>query len=458
MRFALKFGLTKDEITRQLTINQLFISSHRLTNALDNYLNMKDDQFSRLSPMFYYMKFRIGVCVPSTCADSDVSSISDALSSSLRLNITIPNCRIKQTQPITRTQLIGGIVFASVLATVIGATLMDYSKRRLNRSRRKEIVMISISSGNKDKLAPTKVPVLLPRIDHETLYCKKNFKQDLNSHWSWMSFSLITNYKLYFKHKSSISMSRDTTLEQSQRQLSKEQTNNVQHDPLVIRCLDGIRVLSLCWVVIANSYITLDPRATKRLTKTREAPKDFLFQTVAQASLAIETFFFLSGVLLSLSFVRKLRFEKQEAGQVVQPSRALRWIHFYVHRYVRMTPATMLVIALTMFAYHYGDGPLWFEATHKSHQSCSQNWWRHLLHVANFIDTRQMCFIHYWYIAADMQLFLFAPILMFLLYKYRRIGYTIAAFIGAYSITSVFYTTYVQNLPPTLLFYNSDPE
>lgn len=414
--------------------------------------------------MFYYMKFRIGVCIPSTCLDSDVNSISSALSASLRLNITIPNCRVKQLQPITSHQLAGGVVFGLILALVAGATLMDYSKRRLEVGGPK-IVMLDVAGANK-------LPVLLHDRD-QALSSKSNFNERLEEHWSWMSFSFLANYKLYFRNKAPPKCSdqrRDSHLEVA----SSNPTNT---NAMIIRCLNGIRVLSLCWVIVANSYVTLDPRATKRLTKTREAPKDFLFQVVAQASLAIETFFFLSGVLMSLSFTRKLNpraksrdnpevevANQLEAGKTnthrmeTRSSTTLRWVHFYVHRYVRMTPATMLVIAFTMFAFRYGDGPLWFEATHKAHQSCSQNWWRHLLHVANYIDTRQMCFIHYWYIAADMQLFLFAPLLMFLIYRRRRIGYAIATLIGLLSIGSIFYTTYMRNLPPTLLFYNSDPE
>lgn len=472
-------------------------------------LQLKDDQFSRLSPMFYYMKFRIGVCIPSTCVESDLESISSALSSSLRLNITIPNCRVKQSQPITSHQLVGGLVFALVLALVVSATMMDYTRRKSDRIlESEEVFVLSVAANNNNindndnnNLAEVKqqiitsgvnnntVPVLLRKSDsfRKDLREKSTFSSRLDENWSWMSFSFLTNYKLYFKHKNPIINNR-----------LKQQTSPLNHDDddndnlierpshktgeggvLIIKCLNGIRVLSLCWVIIANSYITLDPRATKLLTKTREAPKDFIFQMVAQASLAIETFFFLSGVLMSLSFARKLNRpptiiengRKSEAdvdadvGVDVksktsrkQQSYILQWIHFYVHRYIRMTPATMLVIAFTMFAYSYGDGPLWFEATHKAHMSCNKNWWRHLLHIANYIDTRQMCFIHYWYIAADMQLFLFAPILMFLIYHKRRVGYAVATLIGLMSIGSVFYTTYIRNLPPTLLFYNSDPE
>lgn len=471
----------------QLTINLLPLSLFSITVSvhLIRRICLKDDQFSRLSPMFYYMKFRIGVCIPSTCLDSDVHSISSALSTSLRLNITIPNCRIKQLQPITNHQLVGGLVFGLILVLVAGATLMDYSKRRLEFAR-KEILMLNVAAGVASVAGEdNKLPVLLRTraLLNET---KNNLERRLDKHWSWMSFSLMTNYKLYFENKTS---KADMRQQDSHHHVQLKPTSAPQHtasasNSTMIRCLNGIRVLSLCWVIVANSYVTLDPRATKRLTKTREAPKDFFFQVVAQASLAIETFFFLSGVLMSLSFKRKLnptqnldKKSEAEAAEVnhrsetgannedrsLKPRRSsssytLRWIHFYVHRYIRMTPATMLVIAFTMFAFRYGDGPLWFEATHKAHQSCSQNWWRHLLHVANYIDTRQMCFIHYWYIAADMQLFLFAPLLMFLIYRQRRIGYAIATMIGLLSVGSIFYTTYMQNLPPTLLFYNSDPE
>lgn len=458
-------------------------------NAHHTHTAPKDDQFSRLSPMFYYMKFRIGICIPSTCVDSDLESISGALSSSLRLNITIPHCRINQSQPITLHQLVGGLTFGAVLVAVICASLMDFSRRKLDSSESgQEIVMLRVANlgPGKDKEKSTiEMPVRLINPHRSSSPTGLNFIKRLDHHWTWMSFSCLANYRLYFKHKRLPQLESRHQQQQQRTQRTAQASGTPQPaaynsgSHMIVSCLNGIRVLSLCWVIVANSYITLDPRATKRLTKTREAPKDFLFQMVAQASLAIETFFFLSGVLMSLSFARRLgpdagnwkkaevRPHQQEEEEKVEGTKqqqwrrkgkTLEWIHFYLHRYVRMTPATMLVIAFTMFAFRYGDGPLWFEATHKAHQSCSENWWRHLLHVANFIDTRQMCFIHYWYIAADMQLFIVAPLLLFLLYRHRLLGYSLAALIGLMSVGSVFYTTYNRNLPPTLLFYNSDPE
>lgn len=438
--------------------------------------------------MFYYMKFRIGVCIPSTCHQGDMDSISSALSSSLRLNITIPDCRVKQSNvPLTRAQFVAGTIFALVLGLVFCATLFDCFKMKWQRIKHQERVLRNHFASGKYALSDKRearalsnhfqiIKIQRHQADDETSSAGSRFEDRFGKHWSWMSFSLLTNFRLYFQERN-VDSTNDGHNGWHQeagpngKTLPGEQLSSVSMGGH-INCLDGIRVLSLCWVIIANSYLTLDPRATKRLTKTREAPRDFLFQLVVQASLAIETFFFLSGLLMSLSFARRLRpcmapSSNWRAANESPPSRAqhhqarpglMSWIHFYIHRYVRMTPPTMLVIALSMYAYHLGDGPLWFEATQRVHQSCSQNWWRHLLHVANFIDTRQMCFIHYWYIAADMQLFLFAPALMFLLYKCRRLGYALIALIGSASMALVFQITYDRNLPPTLLFYNTDPE
>lgn len=348
--------------------------------------------------MFYYMKFRIGVCVPSTCVDSDMESISSALSSSLRLNITIPHCRVKQLQPITNHQLAGGIVFGLVLTTVLVATVMDYMRRKLDKlEQREELVVLRVGGNLTTEKATAGSGGLVNVVVRK---CRKSLTSRLDKHWSWLSFSLLTNFKLYFKQESrqkshqtdvGIMTSSGCHLVNSKSSsLGQQKEPNKSFDPvqqltsspatteptIIVRCLNGIRVISLCWVIIANSYVTLDPRATKRLTKTRDAPKDFLFQMVAQASLAIETFFFLSGVLMSLSFARKLApasgGRRESSGKrdgtsdnQTQPQYILKWVHFYVHRYMRMTPATMLVIAFTMFAFRYGDGPLWLEATHK---------------------------------------------------------------------------------------------
>lgn len=500
----------------------------------------KDDQLSRLSPMFYYMRFRIGICVPSTCDSGDMLSISQALSSSLKLNITVDTCRFKQSHvALSTNQLLAGSIAASIILLVLGATLMDYWRQSSDKLLRKKEVEMRLMGGrcrqstklqraiidgancpheitsptclNAESGRPISRVMRLPTSKNNnngkntqntfqviTDFSQNNPDQSTNDNcyatpgilfkrakfdWIWRSFSLIANFKLYFQSQNQINNLKmrnfDRSLQPKQSNANIAQflnepnpntnsktTTTSSNNHQLINCLNGIRVISLCWVIVANSYVTLDPRATKGLTRTREAPRDFLFQLIVQASLAIETFFFLSGLLMSLSFSRyKLsdltwnkNVKKQSTTSSSNRINILNWFRFYFHRYIRLTAPAMLIIALAMFAHRYGDGPLWHEVTHRAHFSCSQNWWRHLLHIANFIDTRQTCFIHYWYIAADMQLFLIAPILLLLLNKFARFGALLISSLGLSSIYWIFHTTYMRNLPPTLLFYSSDPE
>ncbi|KAG9509518.1 Nose resistant to fluoxetine protein 6, partial [Fragariocoptes setiger] len=529
------------------------------------------NHFARIGAIFYYMRFRIGVCIPSTCSDIDTQSIADTLSDSLRLNITIPHCQVKQETHWSKRQWVAGFFVLVLVMLVTISSVVEWMllrgrnlKKHTNDSRTgsHRIAMPLTNNIGKNnialyvkKLAPFEVVAdsaprelmlasndlklndgtcnghLHPGGHINSAFQSDSVSVDINStatgaarvettgamtttatnnnndghgcveralsidnqrdnnsqntsdrslHWALLSFSTIYNHSLYFKSFNRTSTSYTTFIDNHNnhtRRLSQASTtshsstrqqhqshghsfsssfnsssNNSNHDEYrtpIIKCLNGVRVISLCWVIIANSYVTLDPRATKHLSKTREATRDFIFQTIVQASLAIETFFFLSGLLMSISFVRRLRSSRFSL---------ISWLEFYVHRYVRVTPAAMFVIGIVMIAISYGDGPLWHEATWRSSHYCAQNWWRHLVHVANFSDTRQMCFIHYWYIAADMQLFLVGPIVLFVFYRWPKAGLTLLVTGSLASMLTIFYVTLVNRLPPTLLFYDSDPD
>ena len=101
-----------------------------------------------------------------------------------------------------------------------------------------------------------------------------------------------------------------------------------------IKPLYGMRVLSLIWIIIAHTYLTMDFRATGRLLLTQNITKGFFFQIILNASLAIETFFFLSGLLVTYSTLRKINSTSQWGK--------LNWISYYIHRYVRMTPGNII--------------------------------------------------------------------------------------------------------------------
>lgn len=115
-----------------------------------------------------------------------------------------------------------------------------------------------------------------------------------------------------------------------------------------IKPLYGLRVLSLIWIILAHTYLTMDFRATGRLLLTQDVPKGFFFQIILNASLAIETFFFLSGLLVTYTTLRKINSSTRWGKS--------KWIAFYIHRYVRMAPGEPVCSCL-------GCGETWVNTT-----------------------------------------------------------------------------------------------
>ena len=275
----------------------------------------------------------------------------------VRLNVTASRCEVKDSFYANHEQMIAGGIVLTVILIVMTTSLVDVIRKLFFARNRASSSSMSSS---------TRVSCLV-----------KGFLSNC-----WLSFSLLSNGE-------------------------KLLTSRVSEGS--IRCIHGLKVLSLIWVIFAHSYLTLDLKAVGQLLQTQRVNSLFLFQVVLNASLAVETFFFISGLVITLSVFRRLsRSPRLSASE---------WVWFYVQRLVRMTPAVMLVIAIVLSAYQMSDGPLWREIIYPSAERCRKNWWIHLLHISNFFDVSRMCFLHLWYISADVQLFLLTPLILFIVDK-----------------------------------------
>jgi hypothetical protein len=93
-------------------------------------------------------------------------------------------------------------------------------------------------------------------------------------------------------------------------------------------CLNGIRVLSLFWVILGHSFsfgIVYLSNVYDLLTASR----NIAFQLITSGVLSVDTFFLLSGFLTAILFVRQIRKEKLTFRMMIL---------YYIHRYLRLTP------------------------------------------------------------------------------------------------------------------------
>ena len=64
---------------------------------------------------------------------------------------------------------------------------------------------------------------------------------------------------------------------------------------------------------------------------------------------------------------------------------------FYIHRYLRMTPSMMAIIAFSATLLQYmASGPQWTESITMFNTWCQKNWWINALYLHNFIKTENM--------------------------------------------------------------------
>lgn len=111
----------------------------------------------------------------------------------------------------------------------------------------------------------------------------------------------------------------------------------------------------------------------------------------------VQTFFFLSGFLNSITLYRYM--DKNELKGVKL------WIITVILRYVRFTPVLLFFVWFdSSWLYHMGSGPYWDKTAFGMRQACRTNWWKSLIYINNYSRDNLKCTGHSWFLASDIQL------------------------------------------------------
>jgi hypothetical protein len=180
------------------------------------------------------------------------------------------------------------------------------------------------------------------------------------------------------------------------------------HPHYAIRCLYPLKFFSLAIVMLGHCYDVF-MGVLSNPDELRRDMNNLLFYPLMNGSFAVDTFFTISGVLLSYTFfTRRL----SSGPKFWTPANVLR---FYLHRYWRLVGVYAFVLAFyTELSPHLGSGPFW--QSFYTVGTCPTDWWKNLLFVNNlFGNMYDECMVWTWYVANDMQFFLISPIFLALL-------------------------------------------
>ncbi|CAG9820126.1 unnamed protein product [Phaedon cochleariae] len=175
-----------------------------------------------------------------------------------------------------------------------------------------------------------------------------------------------------------------------------------------ILCFQGMKIISMMWIVLGHGM-----GGWMQLPITNKADVNLAVQALRSfwmtaAPIAVETFFYISGFLTVYLYLKK----QKKAPLAVQ----IKNIPFlYIHRYFRLTPAVIMVYILSITSFsHLGSGPIWQLGVDYISKPCRKFWWSFFLYIQNYVNygDNDICLVQTWYLSADMQMFVFTPLLL----------------------------------------------
>uniref|UniRef100_T1KGM3 Acyltransferase 3 domain-containing protein n=2 Tax=Tetranychus urticae TaxID=32264 RepID=T1KGM3_TETUR len=329
------------------------------------------------------LSFRYGLCIPSACHKEEITEIANYLAEPTGMEVNVNYCQTKQGWTADKTQITIIVILTVIMVLVITGTILE--------------MILSYKSE------------------------KKIFIGDERS---WKHFLL------------SFSLKRNTKklLDSAKKPYSSP-----------LRHLDGIRFFSVTWIIMGHTYFYTDfvhYHHYRRLKHIQEIDDDFIFMPIANFTLSVNTFFFISGLLVVYANWKKLTVSEGKISIT----------DFFIHKVWRIWPPYLATIGLVLIMPLIGSGPLWPQAVENTAKLCRQNWWTNILFLNNFLPPDQLCLLHTWFLAAHMQFHLFSAIILYILYRFPKLTITILSFFTILAGAGVYIYTVINNLRwPTVI-------
>ncbi|XP_058446919.1 nose resistant to fluoxetine protein 6 isoform X2 [Malaya genurostris] len=212
-----------------------------------------------------------------------------------------------------------------------------------------------------------------------------------------------------------------------------------------IACVHGLRLYSLLWTIMVHTYLQLfavgENRYGRKITE-----RSFSYQVVGNATFSVDTFFFISGLLVTVLFFRSTKnetiIEKADRKHTFINTNLFQTVHrvylSVLYRFLRLTPAYFFVITFNELALKWTYGKSVFTPGITDDVTCHKFWWRNILYINNWYPFDEMCMIWSWYLANDMQFYVVALTLLALSTRYFKLSMIMAGLLMICSwITSI---------------------
>ncbi|XP_071451418.1 nose resistant to fluoxetine protein 6 [Hetaerina americana] len=213
--------------------------------------------------------------------------------------------------------------------------------------------------------------------------------------------------------------------------------------------LHGLRFLSMLWVILGHTCLVAF-KYSDNMAYRGVVEKEFFFQTISNAAFSVDTFFFISGLLVSFLYFRTT--SKLDVKQLTRTTGAksniLQFVGLMAYRFGRLTAPYLFVLGLvevTMKIFYHNSV---FEPPTLDHINCPKYWWRNILYINTLFPVKDMCMLWSWYLADDTQFYALGIIILILAVSHFRLAaVTTATFLISSWCTTAFIAFQNNHLP-----------
>jgi len=185
-----------------------------------------------------------------------------------------------------------------------------------------------------------------------------------------------------------------------------------------LNALDSIKCLC-CILVIFGHIIFIHHMHLSNIIHTIELSYELAPRALIGFFNFVDTFFIISGMLTAY-FVFK-RFNKRSF------SNPMIWVSISILRLLRLSPVYILVFwFIKSVGVYIGEGPIWDYGTDKNSIKglcINDHWWKSILYVGNLGTMQPLCILPAWSIIVDSQYSLVIPVILFLIFRNKKLGY-----------------------------------
>ncbi|CAL1293051.1 unnamed protein product [Larinioides sclopetarius] len=229
---------------------------------------------------------------------------------------------------------------------------------------------------------------------------------------------------------------------------STKRLMDVSKDNHPMPTMRGLLLITIVFNVLGHTYLMYNHLYFFKYSSVinyYEYMQQFSFSLIANGSNGVENYFFIAGFLIT--FIRW-------GNSINVPKMHLPKLLF--KPYIRMTFFQLLAIALFLLLPLFGNGPFWGDFVGPYLKSCRDRWWLNLFYIQNYWQSDDTCLYHTWLLAAVMQLYVVAMIVVWFLIKKPNIGFILIIIIVICGMAAVGAIVFIHKLPGALSMYLLD--